>query len=86
MLAMYWIPVLVHPDSVSFVPFVVGAVGYLWLLVADNVDRVRRFGRRFTGEGAMSTCGSRRRWPPPVAGWPWSACWSPSCCRWRYRG
>ena len=25
--------------------------GYLWLLVSDSVDRVRRFGRRFTGEG-----------------------------------
>jgi transglutaminase-like putative cysteine protease len=51
MLAMYWIPVLVHPDSVSFIPFAVGAIGFLWLLVTDNVDRVRRFGRRFTGEG-----------------------------------
>jgi transglutaminase-like putative cysteine protease len=51
MLAMYWIPVLVHPDSVSLIPFVVGACGFLWLLVTDNVDRVRRFGRRFTGEG-----------------------------------
>ena len=29
----------------------VGAVGFLWLLVTDNVDRVRRFGRRFTGDG-----------------------------------
>ncbi|MEK8109969.1 transglutaminaseTgpA domain-containing protein [Micromonospora sp. M12] len=28
-----------------------GAAGYLWLLVTDNVDRVRRFGRRFTGDG-----------------------------------
>ena len=26
-------------------------IGFLWLLVADNVDRVRRFGRRFTGDG-----------------------------------
>jgi transglutaminase-like putative cysteine protease len=51
MLAMYWIPVLVHTDSVSFIAFTVGAVGFLWLLVTDNVDRVRRFGRRFTGEG-----------------------------------
>ena len=32
-------------------PFIVGAAGFLWLLVADNVDRVRRFGRRFTGDG-----------------------------------
>ncbi|GAA5196852.1 DUF3488 and transglutaminase-like domain-containing protein [Rugosimonospora acidiphila] len=51
MLAMYWIPVLIHSDSVNFVAFAVGAVGFLWLLVTDNVDRVRRFGRRFTGEG-----------------------------------
>src|SRR5262249_36240555 len=51
MLAMYWIPVLVHPDSISLIPFMVGAAGFLWLLVTDNVDRVRRFGRRFTGEG-----------------------------------
>ena len=26
-------------------------LGFLWLLVTDNVDRVRRFGRRFTGDG-----------------------------------
>jgi transglutaminase-like putative cysteine protease len=51
MLAMYWIPVLVHPDSISLVWFMIGAAGFLWLLVTDNVDRVRRFGRRFTGEG-----------------------------------
>lgn len=51
MLAMYWIPVLVHTDSISLLPFMVGAAGFLWLLVTDNVDRVRRFGRRFTGEG-----------------------------------
>jgi transglutaminase-like putative cysteine protease len=51
MLAIYAIPVFVHGDSVSPVPFVIGATGFLWLLVADNVDRVRRFGRRFTGDG-----------------------------------
>jgi len=51
MLAIYSIPVFVHQDSVSPIPFVIGAAGFLWLLVADNVDRVRRFGRRFTGEG-----------------------------------
>ena len=32
-------------------PFGFAAAGYLWLLVTDSVDRVRRFGRRFTGEG-----------------------------------
>ncbi|WP_229400219.1 transglutaminase family protein [Micromonospora okii] len=51
MLAVYSVPVAVYTDSVPAVPFVVGAAGYLWLLVTDNVDRVRRFGRRFTGDG-----------------------------------
>src|SRR2546430_972051 len=51
MLAIYVIPVFVRSDSVSPSPFVIGAAGFLWLLVSDNVDRVRRFGRRFTGDG-----------------------------------
>ncbi|TDC60697.1 transglutaminase domain-containing protein [Micromonospora sp. KC207] len=51
MLAVYSVPVAVYVDSVPAVPFVIGAAGYLWLLVTDNVDRVRRFGRRFTGDG-----------------------------------
>jgi transglutaminase-like putative cysteine protease/uncharacterized membrane protein YhaH (DUF805 family) len=51
MLAMYSIPVFVLQGSISIIPFVVGALGFLWLLVTDNVDRVRRFGRRFTGDG-----------------------------------
>ncbi|MFS8478976.1 MAG: DUF3488 and transglutaminase-like domain-containing protein [Micromonosporaceae bacterium] len=51
MLAIYSVPVAVHQDSVSILPFIAGAAGFLWLLVADNVDRVRRFGRRFTGDG-----------------------------------
>ncbi|WP_350933994.1 transglutaminase TgpA family protein [Micromonospora mangrovi] len=51
MLAIYSVPVAIYVDSVPATPFVVGACGYLWLLVTDNVDRVRRFGRRFTGEG-----------------------------------
>ena len=51
MLAIYSVPVAVYVDSVPVFPFIVGAVGFLWLLVADNVDRVRRFGRRFTGDG-----------------------------------
>ncbi|WP_045745965.1 transglutaminase TgpA family protein [Actinoplanes rectilineatus] len=51
MLAIYSIPVAVYLDSVPVLPFIVGACGYMWLLVADNVDRVRRFGRRFTGDG-----------------------------------
>ncbi|MEV0898037.1 DUF3488 and transglutaminase-like domain-containing protein [Actinoplanes sp. NPDC049802] len=51
MLAIYSIPVAIYLDSVPPVPFMIGAVGFMWLLAADNVDRVRRFGRRFTGDG-----------------------------------
>ncbi|MEU4567232.1 DUF3488 and transglutaminase-like domain-containing protein [Micromonospora sp. NPDC023956] len=51
MLAIYSVPVAVYVESVPPVPFVIGAAGYLWLLVSDNIDRVRRFGRRFTGDG-----------------------------------
>ncbi len=51
MLAIYSVPVAVYVDSVPVLPFIVGSIGFLWLLVADNVDRVRRFGRRFTGDG-----------------------------------
>ncbi|MEH0937565.1 transglutaminase TgpA family protein [Micromonospora psammae] len=51
MLAIYSVPVAVYVEDVPALPFVIGAAGYLWLLVTDNVDRVRRFGRRFTGEG-----------------------------------
>lgn len=51
MLAIYSVPVAVKQESVSAIPFVAGAAGFLWLLVVDHVERVRRFGRRFTGDG-----------------------------------
>jgi transglutaminase-like putative cysteine protease len=51
MLAIYSVPVAVLDNSVSIFPFALGAAGYMWLLVTDSVDRVRRFGRRFTGDG-----------------------------------
>ena len=51
MLAVYAVPVAIDLKSVSFIPFAIGAAGFLWLLVTDNVDRVRLFGRRFTGDG-----------------------------------
>jgi transglutaminase-like putative cysteine protease len=51
MLAIYSVPVAVHKGSVPALAFLVGAVGYLWLVATDNLDRVRRFGRRFTGDG-----------------------------------
>ncbi len=51
MLAIYSVPVAVLPDGVSIFAFAFAGAGYMWLLVSDSVDRVRRFGRRFTGEG-----------------------------------
>ena len=51
MLAIYSVPVAVYIESVPVLPFIIGACGFLWLLVSDNIDRVRRFGRRFTGDG-----------------------------------
>jgi transglutaminase-like putative cysteine protease len=51
MLAIYSVPVAVLPDNLALWPFAFSAAGFLWLLVSDSVDRVRRFGRRFTGEG-----------------------------------
>jgi hypothetical protein len=37
--------------GVNIFSFCFAAAGFLWLLVSDSVDRVRRFGRRFSGEG-----------------------------------
>jgi hypothetical protein len=51
MVAIYLVAVGTHSDSVSFLPFICTAAAFLWLLATDNVDRVRRFGRRFTGDG-----------------------------------
>ncbi|HEY8453365.1 MAG: DUF3488 and transglutaminase-like domain-containing protein [Micromonosporaceae bacterium] len=51
MLAVYSVPVAVSFDAVPVLLFAIGAVGYLWLVGSDNIVRVRRFGRRFTGDG-----------------------------------
>lgn len=51
MLAIYSIPVAARDGSVSIIPFVAAAGGFLWLLISDSTDRVRRFGRRFSGDG-----------------------------------
>ena len=81
MLAIYSVPVAVRQYSVNFVPFAAGAAGFLWLLVTDNIDKIRRFGRRFTGDGRDVDVWEPRRWPRPVAGWRSSASSSRSSCR-----
>ncbi|GLZ75390.1 hypothetical protein Afil01_01970 [Actinorhabdospora filicis] len=51
MLAIYIVPMAVMEDTVPWLMFIPGALGYLWLLLTDNIHRVRRFGRRFAGDG-----------------------------------
>ncbi|MBN1172512.1 MAG: DUF4129 domain-containing protein, partial [Micromonosporaceae bacterium] len=51
MLAMYSVPVAIETGSVSLIPFLCGAAGFLWLLATDSIDRIRRFGKRFSGDG-----------------------------------
>jgi transglutaminase-like putative cysteine protease len=51
MAAIYLVAVGTHRESVSVLPFLATSASFLWLLATDNVDRVRRFGRRFTGDG-----------------------------------
>ncbi|GAA4262858.1 transglutaminase TgpA family protein [Dactylosporangium darangshiense] len=51
MLAVYTVPVAVMPDSTGWAPFALGALGFVWLLVADRQAMIRRFGRRLTVDG-----------------------------------
>ncbi|GIJ49895.1 transglutaminase [Virgisporangium aliadipatigenens] len=51
MVAIYIVAVGTNSESVNFLSFIATAAAFLWLLATDNVDRVRRFGRRFTGDG-----------------------------------
>lgn len=45
LLAMYSVPAAVREESVSWLAFLLGAVGFLWLLLADSREQVNRWGR-----------------------------------------
>src|SRR4051794_2026363 len=45
LLAIFALCTSVAKGGVGWVPFVIGAVGYLWLLLADSRDRLARWGR-----------------------------------------
>ncbi len=45
LLALYAVPAAVVVDGVGWLPFVLGGVGYLGLLLADSRDRLARWGR-----------------------------------------
>ena len=51
LLAIYSIPVAVSQDRVSPVPFAVAVAVFLWLIATERLERVRRFGQRFTAQG-----------------------------------
>ena len=51
MVGVYVLAVGTHTNSVSVLSFFSTAAAYLWLLAADKIDRVRRFGQRFTATG-----------------------------------
>lgn len=51
MVGVYVLAVGTHTDSVSVLSFFTTAAAFLWLLAADKIDRVRRFGQRFTATG-----------------------------------
>jgi len=63
MLAIYSVPVAVDMKGVNLLAFAGAAVGFLWLLAADTNTRVRRFGRRFAGDGR-----DLDRWEPSPLG------------------
>ncbi|MFD0555776.1 uncharacterized protein DUF4129 [Stackebrandtia endophytica] len=63
LLTLYVAAVAISPVGVPWLLFIPGAVGYVWLLMTDNVERVRRYGRRFSGDGR----GIDRWEPSPLA-------------------
>lgn len=64
LLLLYLIPMALLTKDMPWLLFIPGALGFLWLLMTDNIDRVRRYGRRFSGDGR----GIDRWEPSPLAG------------------
>ena len=59
LLAVFAVCTSVSKNGVGWIPFGFGAATYLWLLLADSRDRIRRWGRTF---GAESGTGTRITW------------------------
>ena len=47
LLALYAVPVSIDREGVRISTFILGAIGYLWLLATDHIERVQRWGRPF---------------------------------------
>ena len=54
LLALFAVPAAVLPSGVGWLPFVLGGIGYLGLLLADGRDRLGRWGRPL-GAGRAAT-------------------------------
>jgi transglutaminase-like putative cysteine protease len=50
LLAMFVLCTSIAKGGVSFIAFVLGTVGFLWLLLIDSRERIGRWGRTFGGE------------------------------------
>jgi transglutaminase-like putative cysteine protease len=67
LLALYAVPVSIDREGMAWWTFALGAIGYLWLLVTDQIERVERWGRPFRAESgeevwATTPLGSTGRW------------------------
>lgn len=54
LLALFAVPAAVVPKGVGVLPFLLGGVGYLALLLAEGRDRLARWGRSLTGRRAAN--------------------------------
>jgi len=65
LLAMYSVPAAVRQESVGWVPFVLGAAGFLALLLADAQEQVSGWGRHvYAARWTDDEPQSRRAWLP----------------------
>lgn len=67
LLALYAVPVSIDRDGMSWWTFALGAAGYLWLLVTDQIEHVQRWGRPFRAGNAADVfattpLGTTGRW------------------------
>ena len=54
LLALFAVPAAVVPEGVGVLPFLLGGIGYLALLLADSRDRLARWGRSLGGRQAAN--------------------------------
>jgi transglutaminase-like putative cysteine protease len=68
LLAVYTVPVAVSNTPVGWYWFVLGGIGYLWLLRTDSADRLRRWGRPFRPGPAGGAAGTALEAQPRPTG------------------